>query len=83
VSEAEQQNLYKGAFQPSVTERLMLLPRFIRAMMCSSDEAIEAELRYLSVLEETTHFEITDNTLLLYAAEQAAPVATFTAGQTL
>lgn len=78
-----QQTPYKGLFQQSVTERLMLLPRFISAMMRSSNEAIETELRYLSVLEETTRFEITDNTLLLYAAKQDAPVATFTAGQPL
>jgi hypothetical protein len=78
-----QQTSYKGSFQPSITERLVLLPRVISAIMRSSDEAIETELRYLSVLEETTRFEITDNILLLYASEQDTPLATFTAGQAL
>jgi hypothetical protein len=50
-------------------------------MMRSNDEAIETELRYLSVLEETTRFEIANNTLLLYAARQSTPVATFTTGR--
>ncbi|MGY2131179.1 META domain-containing protein [Hymenobacter sp. HD11105] len=78
-----QQNPYKGSFQPPITERLRHLPRVISAMMRSNDEAIETELRYLSVLEETTRFEIANNTLLLYAARQSTPVATFTTGRPL
>jgi hypothetical protein len=64
-------------------ERLMCLPRVISAMMRSSDEAIEAELRYMSILDKATHFEVTDNLLQLYAAEQDAPLATFKAGYPL
>ncbi len=36
-------------------------------------------MRYLSVLEQTTRFEISGNTLQLYAAKQATPLATFRA----
>ncbi|SMB95458.1 hypothetical protein SAMN00120144_4097 [Hymenobacter roseosalivarius DSM 11622] len=48
-------------------------------MMRRSNQATELEMRYLSVLEQTTRFEISGNTLHLYAARQVVPLAMFEA----
>ncbi|WP_133271509.1 META domain-containing protein [Hymenobacter radiodurans] len=70
---------YQGAFEHSISTRLQAIPRIISTMMRRSNQAIEVEMRYLSVLEQTTRFEISGNTLQLYAAKQATPLATFRA----
>ena len=70
---------YRGAFEHSISTRLQTIPHVISTMMRRSNQAIEVEMRYLSVLEQTTRFEISGNTLHLYAAKQATPLATFRA----
>lgn len=72
---------YRGAFQHSISARLRTIPHVIGTMMRSSNQAIEVEMRYLSALEQTTRFEISGNTLRLYAARQATPLATFKAAR--
>jgi len=71
----------RGAFQQSTSVRLQTIPHVISTMMGRSNQAIEVEMRYLSALEQTTRFEISGNTLQLYAARQAAPLATFKAAR--
>lgn len=78
-----QRSCYRGQFRPPLTARLLHLPRVISTMMRANDEAVETELRYLSALEQTTHFEVTGDSLQLYAAEQNTPIATFRAGSVL
>lgn len=77
------QSCYRGLFRAPIMARLLHVPRIISTMMRASDEAVEAELRYLSVLEQTTHFEIAGDSLQLYAAEQNTPLATFRADNVL
>lgn len=70
---------HQGAFQHSVSARLLTIPHVISTMMRRSNQAIEEELRYLNVLEQTNRFEISGDTLHLYTAEQTTPLATFEA----
>ncbi|GAB2457629.1 hypothetical protein GCM10011375_06470 [Hymenobacter qilianensis] len=73
------EHLHGAAFKPSISIRLQTIPHVISTMMRCSNQAIEVEMRYLSALEQTTRFEISGNTLHLYAAYQATPLATFRA----
>jgi heat shock protein HslJ len=66
-----------GPFQQSLSDRLRTIPRVISTMMRRNDQTMELELRYLSVLKQSTRYEVTGNTLYLYAPEQATPLATF------
>ncbi|WP_084445518.1 META domain-containing protein [Hymenobacter roseosalivarius] len=70
---------YGGAFHQSISGRLQTIPHLISTMMRRSNQATELEMRYLSVLEQTTRFEISGNTLHLYAARQVVPLAMFEA----
>ena len=78
-ADATQGERHQGTFQHSISARLQTIPHVISTIMRSDNQAMDAEMRFLSVLEQTTHFEISGNILHLYATKQAAPLATFKA----
>ncbi len=70
---------YQGEFHQSAKARLRTIPHVISTMMRHDDQVVQTELRYLTVLEQTTRFEVSGTTLQLFAAGQTKPLATLKA----
>ena len=59
----------------------MALAKVITTLIKCDDSTMNVELRYLTVLEQSTHYKIDGSTLSLFDKEGTAPRATFEAIQ--
>jgi len=72
---------YVGIFTHTLATRIMALAKVITTLIKCDDSTMNVELRYLTVLEQSTHYKIDGSTLSLFDKEGTAPRATFEAIQ--
>ncbi|OUJ75753.1 META domain-containing protein [Hymenobacter crusticola] len=72
---------YVGTFTHSFSTRLLALAKVITTLLKCDDTTMNVELRYLTALEQSTHYKIEGATLSLFDKEGATPRATFEAIQ--
>ena len=72
---------YIGVFTHTFASRLLALTKVITTLMRCDDSTMNVELRYLTALEQSTHYKIDGSTLSLFDKEGSTPRATFVAIQ--
>ncbi|WP_324675198.1 META domain-containing protein [Hymenobacter sp. GOD-10R] len=72
---------YVGTFTHTFATRLMALAKVITTLISCDDTTMNVELRYLTALEQSTHYKVEGTTLSLFDKEGATPRATFEAMQ--
>jgi len=72
---------YTGIFTHTLASRLLALTKVITALIKCDDTTMNAELHYLTALEQSTHYKVEGSTLSLFDHEGTVPRATFEAVQ--